>query len=378
MTRAGAGQDPLRVLMLSWRDEHHPEAGGAEVFLHRVSTSLVARGHEVTVMSARFPGSLPDEPVEGRRMRRRGGRFSVYPRGMQETLATGRRYDVVVDVQNGVPFWAPLVTRTPVVNVVHHVHREQWGEVFDPARARLGWWLESRVAPRVYRSAHYVAVSQATRDDLVGLGVAPERIHLVLSGLDVMHSDEVHDPAGDPQLCVLGRLVPNKRVELAIEALARLLPRHPTLRLEVLGQGYWLATLQQLAADRGVADRVRFAGFVSEEEKVSVLAQSTVHLLPSLKEGWGLAVVEAGAQGTPSIAFRDAGGVTESIIDRVTGLLASDEADFMTQVAAVLDDADLRETLGRKARDHASQFDWDRTTVAFEAVLRTAAATRSR
>ncbi len=168
--------------MLSWRDEHHPEAGGAEVFLHRVTTSLAARGHEVTVMSARYPGSLADEVTEGRRMLRQGGRFTVYPRGVVAALRAGWLYDVILDVQNGVPFWSPLVTRTPVVNVVHHVHREQWPEVFEPTRARLGWWLESRVAPTVYRGARYVAVSQATRDDLVACGVDGSRISRRLLG----------------------------------------------------------------------------------------------------------------------------------------------------------------------------------------------------
>jgi hypothetical protein len=81
----------------------------------------------------------------------------------------------VVDVQNGVPFLSPLVRRrTPVVNLVHHVHREQWGVVFGPTVARAGWFLESKVAPRVYGRSRYVAVSESTRDELGGLGVTLE------------------------------------------------------------------------------------------------------------------------------------------------------------------------------------------------------------
>ena len=70
--------------------------------------------------------------------------------------------DVIVDVQNGLPFWTPLLGK-PVVNVTHHVHREQWGQVFGPRRAGVGWWLESRLAPRVYRHSRYFAVSDAVR-----------------------------------------------------------------------------------------------------------------------------------------------------------------------------------------------------------------------
>ncbi len=177
-------------------------------------------------------------------------------------------------------------------------------------------------------------------------------------------------------MCVLGRLVPNKRVEVAIETLSRLLPEIPDLRLEVLGQGYWLAALQELALSRGVSERVRFAGFVSDDEKSQVLASSRVHLLPSVKEGWGLVVVEAGSQGTPSIAFRSAGGVTESIVDGVTGFLASDERDFVEKVRSVLVNPHLRAQLGSKARDHAAQFDWEHTADGIESVLYEAVATR--
>ena len=58
---------------------------------------------------------------------RRGGRFTVYLRAAVALARQRRRWDVVVDVQNGMPFWSPLFTRAPVVNLTHHLHREQWG-----------------------------------------------------------------------------------------------------------------------------------------------------------------------------------------------------------------------------------------------------------
>jgi len=364
--------------VLSWRDGRHPEAGGAEVFLERVTARFAERGHEVTVMSARYPGSLAEETVDRRHLLRRGGRFTVYPQGMRVAAAGRRRYDVVMDVQNGVPFWAPLVTRVPVVNVVHHVHREQWPEVFGPARARLGWWLESAAAPLAYRSSHYIAVSTATRDELVGLGVGPERVDVVLSGLDAPTSDVSYEPLDPPSMVVLGRLVPHKRVELALETLARLRATWPDLTLTVVGQGYWLPELQETAAQLGVEKAVRFAGFVSDVEKADLLAAARVNLLPSLKEGWGLAIVEAAALGTPSVALRSAGGTAESIVEGRTGLLADDEEDFVRQVSRILGDADLRERLSEGAREHAAQFSWDRTGDEVLEVLAAAASGRRR
>ncbi|MGZ4595125.1 MAG: glycosyltransferase family 4 protein [Actinomycetes bacterium] len=373
MTRrpAPAGR-PLRVLFLSWRDQWHPEAGGAEAFLDHVSSHLAALGHEVTVLTARYDGSRADETVDGRRFLRRGGRFTVYPWSLLRLLLRRRSVDVVIDVQNGIPFWSPLVTAKPVVNLVHHVHREQWPEVFGPARARFGWWLESRVAPRVYARSHYLVVSAATRDELATLGVDASRTAVVYSGRDPAPAGEHAVTSDEPTLVVLGRLVPHKRVELAIEALAALRRRHPELTLHVVGHGYWHDELVARASTLGVTDAVTFHGFVDDATKNALLGSAWVNLLPSLKEGWGLAIIEAGAQGVPSIAFREASGTTESVLDGLTGFLVEDPAEFETAIERVLLDPVLRKELGEAAREFAENFTWEATAAAVELVLRRA------
>ena len=71
-----------------------------------------------------------------------------------------------------------------------------------------------------------------------------------------------------------------------------------------------------------------------------------MHVLPSVKEGWGLSIVEAAQVGVPSIAYVEAGGVRESILDGVTGLLAADQDDLLAKVRQLLHDAELRLDLG--------------------------------
>ncbi len=357
-------------MFLSWRDHAHPEAGGAELFLDRVSRWLAEQGHTVEIITARYPGSLPGETVDGRRIIRRGGRFSVYARTMLSTALRGSGADVIVDVQNGIPFWSPLVTRTPVVNLIHHVHREQWAEVFEPNRARIGWALESRVAPAIYRRSRYVTVSQTSRRELIELGIDPSRIDVVLGGLDRPTSDVVYDPDAPPLLSVLGRLVPHKRVEIALRTVVALQEEFPGITLDVLGHGYWLPQLREQARALGIEKSVRFAGFVSEQEKADVLSASAVSLLPSLKEGWGLAVIEAGSLGAPVVAFREAGGVTESVLDGRTGWLADTEADFIDKVRGLLRDREQRRVMSDNARIYASGFTWSATAAQFEEILR--------
>ncbi len=353
---------PLRVLYLSWRDRENPEAGGAEVFTERTSEVLTQEGAEVTLFTARFPGAAAHTRHGDVRVIRRGGRFGCYLAGLRHVMTRRDDYDVIVDVQNGVPFWAPLVAKVPVVNITHHVHRDQWPVIFGPKVAKFGWFLESKVAPRVYRGHRYVTVSNATREDLVDLGVQRSDVDLIHSGNDLPADyDAYRDVPRTPQpsMVVVCRLVPHKQVELAIDALAELRETLPDLTLDVVGSGYWRAELEAYADRCGVRDAVTFHGFVDEPTKHRLLAQAWISLMPSHKEGWGLTIVEAGLHGTPTIAFAHAGGPSEAIIHGVTGLLAADSHDMIAQARALLVHDGLRADLGDAARIHARSFSWE-------------------
>ena len=123
------------VLILNWRDTTHPEGGGSEVYVERVAAGLAAQGRPVTLFCAAHPGAPATERVGGIRVVRRGGRLTVYLHAWWAHL-TGRLggHEVVVDVQNGMPFLSALWCRRPLVVLVHHVHREQWRVVMPPSR----------------------------------------------------------------------------------------------------------------------------------------------------------------------------------------------------------------------------------------------------
>jgi glycosyltransferase involved in cell wall biosynthesis len=316
--RAG---ERLHVVLLNWRDSTHPEGGGAEVYAETVAAGLGARGHRVTLFCADHGAAPRDEQREGYTVVRRGSRTTVYLRAALHALRGGfGRPDVVVDVQNGMPFLARLWARSPVVVLVHHVHREQWGVVFGPLAARVGWAVESRLSPWVHRRTPHVAVSGVTRDEVSALGVPRSAITVVHNGTAPPLPVEVPRTA-HPSVVVLGRLVPHKRVEIALAAVALLADRVPDLRLSVLGHGWWEPQLRAEAERLGVTGRVDFLGHVNEPTKARVLAESWLLAVPSLKEGWGLAVVEAASHGTPALAFEGAGGLSESIVHGVTGRL---------------------------------------------------------
>lgn len=365
---------PLDVVVLNWRDTRNPEGGGSERYIESIARGLVAEGHHVTLVCAAHHNGPRDEDVHGVRVVRRGGKLTVYPRALLELWRRRHRTDVVVDVQNGLPFFSRIVTRKPVVVLVHHVHREQWPVVYGPLVARLGWWIESWLAPRLYRSCQYVAVSDVTRRELGALGVDRQRVAVVHNGTDRPPVAAPRAPV--PTLCVLSRLVPHKRIEHALRATARLRARIPGLRLLVVGDGWWSDRLWQAAADLGVADITEFTGFADELAKHEKLASAWVHLAPSLKEGWGLTVMEAASHGVPTVAYAGAGGLSESIVDGVTGFLAADEDEFVERVAGLLEDDALRRRLGEAARTRALSFQWECAVESFGTVLADAVAGR--
>jgi glycosyltransferase involved in cell wall biosynthesis len=357
------------VLFLNWRDLSNPEGGGSELYVEQVAAHFAAAGDRVTFFCAAHRNAPRDQVVSGVRYLRRGGRLTVYLWAAL-LLLTGRlgRRGVVVEVHNGVPFLARLWTRRPVVVLVHHVHREQWPVVFGRFGAHVGWWLESRLAPLVNRRCRYVTVSEVTKSELVDLGVDADRISVIHNGTAKPLRTAV-PRAPRPTIAVLGRVVPHKRVELVLRAAAALRQQIPDLQVEIAGDGYWLPEVRRAVTELGLDAMVQVHGRVTEQEKADLLARAWVHAVPSVKEGWGLSVVEAGTHGTPSVAFRSAGGVAESIVHGFSGLLADDEAGLASALRAVLTDAPLRVRLGQAARVHAARFDWETTAQDFSITI---------
>jgi glycosyltransferase involved in cell wall biosynthesis len=357
----------VRVTFLSWRDTGHPDGGGSEEYIEHIAARLAGRGHRVTICCAAYDGAPGDETRDGVRFRRRGGRLTVYLHGLAHvTLGRGRHSDVVVEVVNGIPFGAGLLRRRRTVPLVHHLHREQWRMIYPGWRGRLGWAIE-RTTIRLYRGLPHLTVSHATESDLVALGVPAASVHVVPNGAE----RRPQQPADTSTLtlCTLSRVVPHKRLEHAVDVVQRLAPRWPGLRLRVIGAGWWEPELRRYVAEHSAAGLVDFHGRVPADERDALLASSTVMVLPSVREGWGLAVVEAAWQGTPTVAYRSAGGVNESIRDGVTGLLVDSEAELETAVSRLLDDRALRVRMSDACREWAASFDWDRATDDVERLL---------
>ena len=163
--------------------------------------------------------------------------------------------------------------------------------------------------------------------------------------------------------------MPHKQIEDALDAVAMLRDRIPGLHLDIVGGGWWHQRLVDHAERLGISHAVTFHGHVDDIIKHQVVQRSWVHLLPSRKEGWGLAVVEAAQHAVPTIGYRSSGGLTDSIVDGVTGILVDDSRELADRLEELLGDAVLRVELGRKAQARIAEFSWPQSADAMRGVL---------
>jgi glycosyltransferase involved in cell wall biosynthesis len=361
-----------RLLILNERDPRNPRAGGAEIHVFEIFGRLARRGHRVTALAASFPGSAARETVDGIDVRRLGRVPLYYPRAARACAreASAGRVDVVVECLNKLPYYAPVYARVPVLAVCHHLFGETaFLQVAWPVAAAV--WLAEKPIPRLYRGSTFVAISDSSRDDLVARGVKPEDVHVIPCGIR-RPSVPVRVPVAQrPRRVVyVGRLEAYKRVDVLLRAMASLRERLPDAETVVIGRGSQQALLEALARELGIADRTRFAGFVSDAERDALLADARVCVCPSVKEGWGLAVIESNAVGTPVVAS-DAPGLRDSVRDGETGFLVpvDDVAAFAARIAELLLDDERAERMSRLGEAWSRRFDWDQVADRVESIV---------
>ena len=325
----GPADGPLRILAYNWRDLAHPRAGGAEVYLQSVAHEWVKRGNEVTVFCGAVAGRPAEEFVNGARILRRGGRISVYREARRYWRREGDgQYDLVVDCVNTRPFLSPrFVRNVPIVAVIHQVAREVWRYETPWPISVLGRYLLEPAWLRAYRGVPVVTVSESSRESLAEYGL--RRITVVPEGWVPTWPVPVRKESV-PTVVFIGRLSANKRPEHAIRAFGLVRRQLPNAQMWVIGSGPEEVRLRKMAGP-GVA----FLGRVSENEKRERLGRAHALVATSVREGWGLVVTEAAANGTVAIGY-DVAGLRDSIGASGGILTRADPASLATGLVRLL------------------------------------------
>ena len=359
-----------RVLIMNWRDPTHPHAGGAEAYMHQIARRWAAEGVEVGWLTQRHSGSQRSEVFDQIRFHRTGGRLTQYPLACVYYLARLRKqYDIIIDCENGIPFFSPFYSRLPKVLVIHHVHLK----IFEDHVPRgLRWmmiWLEGSLMPWLYRNDQVVAVSQDTRTDALRLGFKDDKVIVVTNGVVPPASTPV-GRSSTPTILSMGRLTPQKSVDVLIRAIPLVLERVPQLQVDIVGQGPDRTRLERLTWSTGLTRHVRFHGYVPGELRDELAASAWIAVCASSFEGWGVVCMEASARGLPVVGSH-VQGLREAIRDGETGLLFEygNERGLADAVVTLLTDSELRMQMGKAGRAWADLHTWDKSASEFAAVM---------
>ena len=359
--------DARRVHVLAWRDLDDPDAGGSEVHADEFMRRWAAAGLDITHRTSAAVGQPATATRNGYRVVRRGSRYSVFPRAVaSEWVHRMGRYDALVEVWNGVPWMSPVWCRRPRITFLHHVHGPMWDQLLPWPLAGVGRALEARLAPPFYRRSMTLTPSEATRDDLLQLGFRADHVLAVNNGVDPMFR-----PGGarsiSPLVLSVARLAPVKRQDELIEAAVIARQRLPDLRLVIVGEGPLRPALEARIAAHGAGGWITMTGRLSQADLVAEYQRAWLVSSASLAEGWGLALTEAAACGTPAVAT-DVSGHRSSVVDGVTGVLVPLERLAETMADVLLDHA-RRDTLASAALARARTLTWDASAQGILAAL---------
>lgn len=267
----------------------------------------------------------------------------------------GEGYDVI-DCQAAPYFtcYASRVSRSPLVVTWH----EFWGDYWIDYLGKAG--LAGKLLERGLfdLTDNHVAVSLKTKRDLHNTGLRRD-IHIVPNGVDFGRIREIKPSPHHSDVIFVGRLIKEKNVHLLLNALALIKEDVPDIKAVIIGDGPERRNLEVLAYRLGVQKNVEFLGFLREhEEVIAFMKASKVFAFPSIREGFGIVVVEANASGLPVVTVDHPMNASKDlIVEGKNGFVAQvDERDFAEKILTALEN---RKKMKFVSTNIASEYDWN-------------------
>ncbi len=356
----------MKILIFNWRDKTHPWAGGAEVYIHEIGKRL-AKKHEVTIFCGEYPGCEKKSVIDGIQIIRKGGRYGIYLWAPLIYLSKLRKkYDIIIDCENGIPFFTPLFVQEPKICVMHHVHKDVFNLELPFYLAWIGKFLESSLMPLIYKDVEFIAVSPSTKKEMIILGIDKEKIRTIFNGMNGQFAPDWNKKRHNVVVYV-GREKKYKQLDHLIKAFRIVKDKIPDAELIIAGRGNFL-TVKELSNKLNL--KLDIYSEINENQKLDMLQKANVFVTPSMKEGWGLTVIEANRCGTPAIAY-NVSGLRDSIRNNETGILVDpgNIEELAKAIIKILRDDDFQKQLSNNAFKWSKNFDWNKSTEEFEKII---------
>lgn len=347
-----------------------PTVGGAELLLHGLAESLAARGHEVTLWAPRVRGA--DNRLDARYDLRRYARPSSKRFGVRQTLPrllvhAWRRGLDVLHCHGAYPegYIGAALKRMAGVPLVIRPHG---ADVLPGEWIARDARLRARMQAALLAADAVVAQGAFLAGEARGLGVPAARLKVIHNGVRLSAPVPLPDA---PDLLAVGSLSQKKGLDVLLRALPQVVREAPAVRLVLAGEGPEAERLRALAGELGLAGQVRFAGMVTGPAKADLFAAARIVVVPSRREPFSNALLEAMAAGRAVVATA-VGGSQEVVEDGRSGLLVPPEdADALAAaLIGLLRAPERTAALAQAARRRAEQFSWERMVDSYEALYR--------
>lgn len=257
-----------RILIYNWRDIRHTNAGGAEVYIHELAKRWIIKEYSVTIFTGNDGNSPRNETLDGIKIVRRGGFYTVYIWAFLYYLFQFRgKYDLVIDSQNGLPFFTPIFVRKPIICLIHHIHKDVFYKSLFKFQAVIASYIEVKLMPVFYHKTRFITVSESTKKEMEKIGLVGSGVEIVHPGVDL---EQLKPGIKDtkPLVIYLGRLKFYKSINVLLKAAYYILQQIPDARFEIAGDGEERKILQELTKELNLTRQVKFLGKITEKEKI--------------------------------------------------------------------------------------------------------------
>lgn len=369
----------MKILILNWRDVRNPDSGGAEILTHEVAKRWVKKGHKIIQFSSSFPNSKNEEIVDGVRIIRRGrpdARFlwkSVHFLAWRYYQKNFKgKIDLVIDEVHGLPFFTPLYVKESKIALVCEVADDIWIKMFGKLFGSIGRLAEIIYLKLLYRKVLFVTISNSTKNDLMKNGVNLSHVKVLPMGITLPKNIKVGKKEKKPTLIFVGRLAKTKGIEDMLQALYKLRKINKSFKLWVVGRGNgnYLDSIKKLVRRLKLEGSVHFFGFVNDSEKFNLMSRAHILVSPSIKEGFGLTIPEAGSVGTPAVVYNSP-GLSEVVADFKNGLVCKNNTsgELANNIEKLFKDKSLYSKLSKDALIRSKNYNWQKTADYFMAII---------
>ena len=350
------------ILFLTWKDIKHSRAWWAEVVMYEYAKRLVKDGHKVTWFASDSESTSNSETLHGIEIIRKYSLWSIYFFAWIWYKWWRKQWnnpDIIIDEAGGIPLLSPLYEKNiPIYFFIHHIWESEWDKAF-PYPLNIVFKKAMFKIIALYSGLSTLTVSQSTKQELIER-FSFQDVYTIENASNISPQKEINFWKKQNEIIFLGRLMPIKRVEDAIHAFYFLYTKDPSYTLNIvwIGDETYTNSLKALAVNLWIKNSVVFCWY-SEIIKSDKLLSSRAMLATSIKEGYGLVVIEANAFWLPVIGY-DVPGLRDSIHEWVNGYLTEDwnTTELWSKLLELIEDDEQLTSLSQSSLDHVKSLWW--------------------